>query len=464
MPKTALTVHSFPALTASSSLVAPYNLSLAARSRVLMMLRPRPVDILLALAAAAAAQRGARRRAARALGSECALVLMRAQHERSQRLERGCGSYRCGGAALYVQPVAPRAAIAARSACCLLVSYRTLATAARPFCFFAPYARQNQLVVQRTLIEVVAGSSHKRCRARRCETSKSHAHHKRQVKKTRASVKKQSHKYEAAPNPSALRARVPALTMVGVYTALYTAGEFIARYIYEEPDYVFGDATALMLDSAEAGLLEFGNVSLVALRRLFGHDALEIQRRSNMSLRPFSDKRPCSYSGASTGISFPSRRPRPRLNRATTLVIECASAFRPQSLLSAAVRSADDAALANKARIVLASGDAVVSNDSVPAALQEALAMVLEAKKQLASPHHRTAEDRVRLCRDLVRAAIDGGSKASSPSDAYKHWTEDGGTGADALAGVLLRRAAAGLRKNLGERATPPWTTSSSKC
>ena len=77
---------------------------------------------------------------------------------------------------------------------------------------------------------------------------------------------------------------------------------------------------------------------------------------------------------------------------------------------------------------------------------------VLEAKKQLASPHHRTAEDRVRLCRDLVRAAIDGGSKASSPSDAYKHWTEDGGTGADALAGVLLRRAAAGLRKNLGER------------
>ena len=51
-----------------------------------------------------------------------------------------------------------------------------------------------------------------------------------------------------------------------------------------------------------------------------------------------------------------------------------------------------------------------------------------------------------------TQAAIDGGSKASSPSDAYKHWTEDGGTGADALAGVLLRRAAAGLRKNLGER------------
>ena len=66
----------------------------------------------------------------------------------------------------------------------------------------------------------------------------------------------------------------PLLTMVGVYTALYTGGEFITLLCtYDEPDYVFGDATALMLDSAEAGLLEFGNVSLVALRRLFGHDS-----------------------------------------------------------------------------------------------------------------------------------------------------------------------------------------------
>ena len=86
----------------------------------------------------------------------------------------------------------------------------------------------------------------------------------------------------------------PLLTMVGVYTALYTAGEFITRYIYEEPDYMFGDATALMLDSAEAGLLEFGNVSLVALRRLFGHDARDTVR-SNMSLRPCSDSLQCSY-------------------------------------------------------------------------------------------------------------------------------------------------------------------------
>ena len=76
----------------------------------------------------------------------------------------------------------------------------------------------------------------------------------------------------------------PLLTMVGVYSALYTAGEFIARYIYEEPDYVFGDATALMLDSAEAGLLEFGNVSLVALRRLFGHDARDTAAFEHVTL------------------------------------------------------------------------------------------------------------------------------------------------------------------------------------
>ena len=243
----------------------------------------------------------------------------------------------------------------------------------------------------------------------------------------------------------------PLLTMVGVYSALYTAGEFIARYIYEEPDYVFGDATALMLDSAEAGLLEFGNVSLVALRRLFGHDARDTAafehviasffRQAAVLLQRCLDRNIISVEEAEAAAdSGDDVGDRVRLGISAAV------------LLSAAVRSADDAALANKARIVLASGDAVVSNDSVPAALQEALAMVLEAKKQLASPHHRTAEDRVRLCRDLVRAAIDGGSKASSPSDAYKHWTEDGGTGADALAGVLLRRAAAGLRKNLGER------------
>ena len=114
-------------------------------------------------------------------------------------------------------------------------------------------------------------------------------------------------------------------------------------------------------------------------------------------------------------------------------------------LLSAAVRSADDATLANKARIVLASGDEIVEKASVPAALQEALAMVLEAKKQLASPHHRTAEDRVRLCRDLVRAAIDGGSKASSPSDAYKHWTEDSGTGRRRACGRFIAARGRGL-------------------
>ena len=65
----------------------------------------------------------------------------------------------------------------------------------------------------------------------------------------------------------------PLLTMVGAYGLLYTAGDFIATVVYNEPDYVFGDATALILDTAEAGLLEFGNISSVALRRLFGHDA-----------------------------------------------------------------------------------------------------------------------------------------------------------------------------------------------
>ena len=197
----------------------------------------------------------------------------------------------------------------------------------------------------------------------------------------------------------------PLLTMVGVYTALYTAGEFIARYVYDEPDYVFGDATALMLDSAEAGLLEFGNVSLVALRRLFGHDARDTAafehviasffRQAAVLLQRCLDRNIISVEEAEAAAEAGDD-----IGDRVRLGISAAV------LLSAAVRSADDAALANKARIVLASGDAVVSNDSVPAALQEALAMVLEAKKQLASPHHRTAEDRVRLCRDLVRAAI----------------------------------------------------------
>ena len=132
-------------------------------------------------------------------------------------------------------------------------------------------------------------------------------------------------------------------------------------------------------------------------------------------------------------------------------------------LLSAAVRTADDAALANKARIVLASGDAVVSNDSVPAALQEALAMVLEAKKQLASPHHRTAEDRVRLCRDLVRAAIDGGSKASARPTPTSTGRKTAGRARTRWPGFYYgARPRACPRKNGEQRATPPWTTSSS--
>ena len=88
MPKTALTVHSFPALTASSSLVAPYNLSLAARSRVLMMLRPRPVDILLAARGGVRAQHERSQRPARGRGDvrrECCLGTLRAEHERPQR-------------------------------------------------------------------------------------------------------------------------------------------------------------------------------------------------------------------------------------------------------------------------------------------------------------------------------------------------------------------------------------------
>ena len=96
MPKTALTVHSFPALTASSSLVAPYNRSLAARSRVLMMLRPRPVDIFSCCGGGdCSASRGDGVRAARQ-AAECCLTVsggtLRAQHERPQRLERGRGS------------------------------------------------------------------------------------------------------------------------------------------------------------------------------------------------------------------------------------------------------------------------------------------------------------------------------------------------------------------------------------
>ena len=217
----------------------------------------------------------------------------------------------------------------------------------------------------------------------------------------------------------------------------------------------FGDATA-SCSTAPAGLLEFGNVSLVALRRLFGHDARDTAAFEHVIASFFGQAAVLLQRCLDRDI-ISRRRPRPRPTRATTLVIECASAFPPQFCYSTAVRSADDAALANKARIVLASGDAVVSNDSVPAALQEALAMVLEAKKQFASPHHRTAEDRVRLCRDLVRAAIDGGSKASSPSDAYKHWTEDGGTGADALAGVLFARPRSrGARNGRRPSGRPP--------
>lgn len=243
----------------------------------------------------------------------------------------------------------------------------------------------------------------------------------------------------------------PLLTMVGAYGLLYTAGDFIATVVYNEPDYVFGDATALILDTAEAGLLEFGNISSVALRRLFGHDARDtaafgavIQsffRQAAALLQRCLDRDIISVEEAEAAADAGDELgDRVRLGVAAAV------------LLSAAVRSADDAAAAGAERLVLASGDEVVERASVPAALQEALAMVLKAKTQLKSPHHRSAENRVRLCRDLVRAAIDGGQAASSPSDAYKHWTEDGGTGADALAGVLLRRAAAGLRKNLGER------------
>ena len=87
----------------------------------------------------------------------------------------------------------------------------------------------------------------------------------------------------------------PLLTLLGVYTALHTAGEFITRQIYNEPDYVFGDATALMLDSAEAGLLEFGNVSL------WRCDACSVMILVTLlHLRPLfsrsSDRRPCCSS------------------------------------------------------------------------------------------------------------------------------------------------------------------------
>ena len=113
----------------------------------------------------------------------------------------------------------------------------------------------------------------------------------------------------------------PLITIIGVFGTLHTAGDFIARQIYQQDDYVFGDATRQMLDSAEKSMLEFGDLGAATLRRLFGHDARhtaafeeararrgscssarteEAPRRSS---RPFFGKRPSCCSGASTASS-----------------------------------------------------------------------------------------------------------------------------------------------------------------
>ena len=235
--------------------------------------------------------------------------------------------------------------------------------------------------------------------------------------------------------------------MVGVYTALYTAGEFIARYIYDEPDYVFGDATASCstapkracsslatcrwwrCDACSVMILATAAAFEAVIQSFFRQAAVLLQRCLDRDIISVAEAEAAAESGDDIGD-------RVRLGISAAV------------LLSAAVRSADDAALANKARIVLASGDAVVSNDSVPAALHRAaLAMVLEAKKQLASPHHRTAEDRVDCaaiwCGRPSTAAIEG-VEPLRRLQALDGRRRDGRRRAGRR---LLRRAAAGLRK-----------------
>ena len=64
----------------------------------------------------------------------------------------------------------------------------------------------------------------------------------------------------------------PLITTLGVFSTLHVAGDVIARQIYQQDDYAFGDATALMLKSAETAALEFGDLTATSLRRLFGRD------------------------------------------------------------------------------------------------------------------------------------------------------------------------------------------------
>ena len=185
-----------------------------------------------------------------------------------------------------------------------------------------------------------------------------------------------------------------------------------------------------------------------------------------MSLRPSSDKLPCFYSVASIAISLSVEEAEAAAESGDDIGDRVRLGISAAVLLSAAVRSADDAALANKARIVLASGDAVVSNDSVPAALQEALAMVLEAKKQLACRitarpsacqivprfgHHRRPCRRRRVPRFGAgghrrhRHAIEGVASMASDATSTRHGPTGGHRGARGplrQLRVLLRRRA----------------------
>ena len=92
---------------------------------------------------------------------------------------------------------------------------------------------------------------------------------------------------------------------------------------------------------------------------------------------------------------------------------------------SAAVRSVDDAAARGKETVVLAGGDRLVAKTSLPAALLDCFALVLDAKRALEDMPLLGADEKIQLCRTVVRKAVDGAE------------------GDDAVCGALLRAAAA---------------------
>ena len=101
--------------------------------------------------------------------------------------------------------------------------------------------------------------------------------------------------------------------------------------------------------------------------------------------------------------------------------------------MSAACRSVDDDVAREADSFVLASGAGVVTKRSVPPALQESLALTIEAKALLRRSRP-DAEARARLCEAVVRAGATGAG--------------DG----DALTASLLK-AAATFRTRLRARA-----------